>query len=325
MPPSSEIIGHSIQRQQLLQDIESGNVAHAYLFVGPRHVGKATVARWFAKELLTRGLDDEAKIKAETQIDKLLHPDFLSLDQLWIEEMCEDMDVIAKTTNIPQDHRNGARVMRTDTIGIEDVRVMQNKIQEAGMGQWRACFIRSLERLQTEAGNALLKTLEEPPPGRVFLCTTQNLSQVLPTVISRMRVVQFRQLPESELLPVIKDMEENDQQFLLHVAQGAPGMLLRLKSDPDLLREERLLHGKALQFWTTNRPIDRCKALEPMHERTAESDRFAVHLGLTLREVRPPSMDAKARHFSTFLGELETNVQRQLAAQKFALAVTTDG
>ena len=319
--PESSIIGHARQREQLLNDIANDNVAHAYLFTGPPHVGKATIARWFARELLTRGLGEKAKAQALHQIDRLLHPDFLSLDQLWIEEVSEDMDIIAKTTNIPQDHRSGNRVMRTDTIGIEDVRVLQDKLFETGMGALRVCFIRSVERMQDEASNALLKILEEPPPGRVFLCTTQNVAQLLPTVVSRMRVMHFRQLPEQDLLPMVRDVSEDDRQFLLHVAQGAPGMLLRLTEDPDLLRAERLLHGRALQFWTAERPLDRLKALEPMHERGLEADRFLLHLGLTLREIRPAAASLMAQAFADLLRDLETNVQRQLAAQKFALNV----
>lgn len=323
--PAQEIIGHAAQRAVLSEDIASGNVAHAYLFAGPRHVGKATVARWFARELLTQDQDAAAKEKTLAQIDRLIHPDFLSLDQLWIEEVMEDWNVIAKTTNLPQDHRSKApRIMRTDTIAIDDVRAIQERLQETGIGAVRCCFIRSIERMQDEAGNALLKILEEPPPGRVFLCTTQNIADVLPTVLSRMRVVHFRTLPEHDLLPIVRDMAEEDREFALHVAQGAPGKLLRLKHDPAVLTAEKLLHGKALGFWSATTLLDRFSALKPLHDRTPEADRFLLHLALTLRELRPPQLPSFSAALATLLREFQTNAHRELLTQKFALKIDSE-
>jgi hypothetical protein len=322
MERTSDIIGHARQREQLLHDLSSGNIAHAYLFAGPPHIGKATIARWFGGEILTRGLRGTEKATALTQIDKLLHPDFLSLDKLWIEDISEDMDAIAKSTNIPQEHRRkGDRVMRTDTIGIDDVRVLQEKLYETGLGSHRCCFIRSIERLQDEAANALLKILEEPPPGRVFLCTTEHTGQIMPTVVSRMRVVHMRRLPEAELLPLLREANDDDRRFLLHVSQGAPGTLLSLRDDPDLLRKERLIHGRALQFWSAMQPLERFKALEPVHERSPEADLFLLHLALALRESTGAGKADLERALSGLMRDLETNVHRQLAAQKFALEV----
>ena len=80
MPPSP-IIGHARQLSELALDMESGNLAHAYLFAGAPHLGKMTVARWFARELITEGKTPEEKKVIDHQLERLIHPDLLVLDQ----------------------------------------------------------------------------------------------------------------------------------------------------------------------------------------------------------------------------------------------------
>ncbi|MEK7218657.1 MAG: hypothetical protein AAB728_04295, partial [Patescibacteria group bacterium] len=104
MPSTSSLVGHQDQIQSLLLDLEAGNVAHAYLFTGRKHLGKFTVAKWFAKTLLTEGVPGEGRARAEYEVDKLLHRDLMVIDRLWIEEVCEDFDAIAKSSNVPQAH-----------------------------------------------------------------------------------------------------------------------------------------------------------------------------------------------------------------------------
>src|SRR3989338_1286691 len=94
-----EIVGHATELAQLSEDIDSGNVVHAYLFSGPRHLGKFTVAQWFSRKLLTTGVEDLAQERIVDQIDRLIHPDYFQLDQLWIEDVCEDPAVIGRTSN----------------------------------------------------------------------------------------------------------------------------------------------------------------------------------------------------------------------------------
>ena len=263
------IVGHARQIAELENDLETGNVAHAYLFAGPPNVGKSTVAKWFATELLTRGFDPEAALVARSQIDRLLHPDFLSLDKLWIEDKSEDLDEIAESSNLPQAHRRKAPSMKSDVISIDDVRVVQEKVYETG-GPRRVCFIRGIDRLQDAAANAFLKILEEPPEGRVFLLTVGSDTQLLPTIVSRSRVVKFDRVADALVAPLIADLSDDDRSFVLHVAQGAPGAAIALAADPDLLREERLMHAQATSFWGPASLSERLKLLAPIGERGPE-------------------------------------------------------
>ncbi len=314
------VIGHARQIAELRSDFETGHVAHAYLFSGPPHVGKMTIARAFARELLMQNIPDDEREQIDHEIERLLHPDLLILDDLWIEDVREDWETIARTSNVPQQHRSKAeRPMRTDTISIDDVRVIQDRLYETGRGRWRCCIIRSVERMQDAAANAFLKILEEPPEGRVFVLTTQALSSLLPTIISRTRVLHFDRVPEADMHPLVDDLPVDEVHFLLHLAQGAPGVAKRMREDPERLRAERLLHSKALSVWKASTGAERLKLLMPLTKRGDESDRFLLHLALTLREHE--LVPASERAMAELLRGLETNAHRQLLVQRFALSI----
>lgn len=316
----SPIIGHARQLAELETDLETGNVAHGYLFVGPAHIGKSLVARWFASQLLARHLPPSERSVAQSHIDRLLHPDFLSLDQLWIEDQCEDLDLIAKSSNLSQAHRRKAPVMRSDVISIDDVRLVQEKLYETGDGARRVCFIRGIDRLQEAAGNAFLKILEEPPEGRVLLLTSTSETNVLPTIASRARIVKFDRVQNEALLPFLTTASDEEKAFILHVAQGAPGMVKRLATNPDLLREERLMHSQAVTFWGPRSLSERLDALSPLTEKGENGARFLLHLALALREAPGYSVQ-RAHALRRLTARLQTNAYKPLIVQEFALAL----
>lgn len=319
MSQSSDIIGHESQLKALRSDIDTGNVAHAYLFSGQKHLGKFTVAKWFAKELLTLDAKDDAeKEKLSRDVDRLLHSDLFVIDQLWIEDVCEDYDVIAKTSNVSQQHRTKNNPAKTDTISVDDIRSLQERLHEVSGGRFRCCLIRGAERMQTEAVNTLLKIVEEPPPGVVFLFTTEAFSSLLATIVSRSRVLRFSPVPLAELLPLVTDVNPDDAQFLLRLAQGAPGVILRLKRDPDALRLERQQYTAALAYWHAASLAQRLSMLEPLLERGDDAQRFLLHLSLALREEKTADLTRRSLALHDLLSGLKTNASRPLLVQKFA-------
>ncbi|MDD5102997.1 MAG: hypothetical protein PHX93_01205 [Candidatus Peribacteraceae bacterium] len=320
MPRPSAFVGHETIFEELERDIAMDNVSHAFLFAGPRHLGKMTMARWFAQELLSFGQPEDALERIGHDCERMTHPDLFILDQLWIAGQCEDWAVIARTSNAPQQEREKKKV-KTDTIGIDDIRSLQERLQETASGRYRCCIIRSAERLQAEAANALLKILEEPPSSLVFIFTTQALSSLLSTVVSRMRVIRFHPLAHRALAPLLKGVEEEDQQFILHLAQGAPGIVRQLRDDPEILRAHRLVHSKAVSFWRTHSLKERLQILEPMRERGAEAEQLLLHLTLALREQ--PSPPPVAVHALCELAAcLHTNAHRGLMVQRFGMRVS---
>lgn len=322
MPKLTEtIIGHSTQQQQLRSDIESKNITHAYLFSGQQHLGKMSLALRFARDILAADVAEEERPHLHSRIEKLTHPDLVILDQLWIEGVCEDWDTIAKYSNVQQAHRAKKPGAKTDVISIDDIRLLQERLIETGTGTHRVCIIRSMERMQDAAANAFLKMLEEPPQGLVFILTTENVGTLLPTIVSRCRSIAFRTVPSKDIKILLSGTDEDDHQFILHMASGCPGLAVQLRDDPDLLRLHRTVHGTAQSFWRSHSMRERLQVLVPLHKRGEDADTFLLHLGLTLREQAPDVIAKHAIAYNRLAADLRTNAHRQLLAQQFALSV----
>lgn len=322
MDPAVPLIGHAPQRAQLESDIETGNVTHAYLFAGPPSVGKFTLAKEFGIRLLQRAAPEDRRDDVAVRARKLIHPDFLVMDKLWMEEKQEDWDELAKFSNVPQRHRGKSpKIMKTDVISIDDVRALQERLYDTGETPVRVCCIRSVERMRDEAANAFLKILEEPPPGRVFLLTAASAERLLPTILSRTRILRFGAVPLPQIAQLLGDIPEDDRAFLLHVCRGAPGVALRLLRDPDLLRAERQLHTSAIAFWNERSLHRRLRTLAPLHERGEEADRLLFHLWLALRG-HPRAGTRAFEPLARLTRDLQTNAHRQLLAQRFGMDVS---
>lgn len=322
MPKIREVVGHEHQIAELSQQVAKNNISHAYIFSGPRHVGKMTTAFWLAHKILTKDVPESEHAKVQQQIEYLTHPDLLVLDRLWIEKESDDWDVIAKYSNVSQGHRSKkSSPARTDTIGIDDVRALQERLYEKSVGARSCCIIRSAERMQDAAANALLKILEEPPIGLTFILTTQASSGLLSTIRSRARIVQFQRVVQSTMQAFVQKLDDADASFVLRIAQGAPGVAKKLAADPDALRETKQLHNAVRRFWETDSLQQRLQILAPLKQRDQEAEELLLHLSLALRHM---PIEQRHKHYTSLfrlLHGLQTNVNAQLLSQAFALGV----
>lgn len=317
-----QIIGHEHICASLLQDIATDNVSHAYLFTGAKHLGKFTVARWFALRILADGRPPSALGEIKDQVERLIHPDLLVLDMLWIEEDQDDWKLIGQYSNVQQQHRSKAPVAKTDSISIEDVRALSDRLSETGSSTHLCCLIRSVERMQPAAANAFLKMLEEPPPRVVFILTAESDHAVLPTIVSRSRVIRFHPLSPAALQQLVSGHDEDDAAFALHLAQGAPGTLQSLLRDPDLLRSKKQIHAQAKQFWQSRSLQDRLRWLMTFADAGKDVGELLLHLALALREHPDDAHRGKfMRAYADLLDGLRTNAHRGLLLERFALAV----
>lgn len=320
MTQAPKIVGHRAITAELQRDLAAGNVSHAYLFTGAPHLGKMAVARWFALQLILHGKPESAHADIQKRCERLMHPDLLVLDQLWISDACEDWNTIARTSNVPQQHRAKKPVAKTDAISIEDVRALQERLHDTGTGTFRCCLIRGVERMQLASANAFLKILEEPPNGLVFMLTTRSPSALLPTILSRTRVLRFRRLPHRDLLPLLKNVSETDAQFIIRIAQGAPGTVQALVQNPDALRLHKQMHEQARAYWHTQLLSQKLRMLRPLQEQSENAQQLLFHLALTLRYMAQAQLDA--RPLQELAHGLQTNANRQLVVQRFALSST---
>jgi DNA polymerase-3 subunit delta' len=147
-----------------------GTPAHAYLLHGPAGSGKRDTARAFAGELLARGAKDPANAKARAAHGA--HPDLTWVAPSGAHEMLRrdvDESIVAAAAHTPFE------------------------------APYRVFVLERADTMNDEAANALLKTLEEPPPYVVLLLLTDRLTQVLPTIASRCQPVRFDPLPPGAL------------------------------------------------------------------------------------------------------------------------------
>ena len=327
MPADTLIIGHSRQREQLLQDIRKNKLAHAYLFCGRARLGKLTVGKWFVEQILTHEKSAEEKKDIFHLIERNVHPDLITLDQLWIDDVCTDWNVIARSSNLNQQHRAKSKV-KTDVIGIDDIRALQERLHETPQGGKMCCIIRSIERLHITAANALLKILEEPPPHVLFCFTTESPGSLPATIISRMRVIHFSHVQSEELEPLLKGIPEEDRILLLRIAQGSPGVIIRCLEDSSNLREYRQAHIDTKRFLESDSILERFQQLSEEIGKKQHAPLFMQHTFLHLQQdLRSENPDTAEKALSTLhslfslLHTLQSNTNKSLLAAHSALSI----
>lgn len=172
----SAIVGQPMAVRLLRQAITFNKVAHAYLFVGPQGVGKRLTAMELAKSLncLSPRSDGSA---------------------------CDSCVSCRKIAAEPPTHPDLVVVMPDGRfIKTDQMRELQSEMYARPTeGRARVAIIDGAERLNAEAGNRVLKLLEEPPPFAVFVLLTHNLAGVLPTIVSRCQIVNFPPLASEEV------------------------------------------------------------------------------------------------------------------------------
>ena len=174
-----ELIGQPHVVQTLRNAILRQQVAHAYLFSGMRGVGKTTAARILAKAL---------------NCDKGPTPEPCS--------QCESCLEITRGNSVDVIEIDGA-----SNTGVDDVRELRENVKFSPFrGTYRIYIIDEVHMLSNSAFNALLKTLEEPPPHAVFIFATTEVHKVLPTITSRCQHFNFRRIPRREIIARLQEV-----------------------------------------------------------------------------------------------------------------------
>lgn len=206
----------------------SGTPHHAWLLAGPRGVGKASFARAAAARILAEaaghvGPEHPLAIDPGTPtvrfIDGEAHPDFK-----WLEREL---------------NKTGTALARN--ISVAQVRSLAGLFsQTPALGDWRAVVIDSIDDLEKEAANALLKMLEEPPPNCLFLLVSHVPGRLLPTIRSRCRRLEFEPLSDDVMASLLAERGVGAD-GIVTAAGGSLGRALALATlDLAPLREQAL-------------------------------------------------------------------------------------
>ncbi len=232
-----DILGQPYAVRVLENAFQQDRLAGAYLFAGPDGVGKATAARQFAKMLCGAASDTDPTARA---IDAGKSPDVRTLDpppsritsiaQLWPRSTHKDH--LAENAML--------RDLQYEPIaGLKRVFIIHDA---EGLGRGGA-----------DAGNSLLKTLEEPPPYAHFVLTATSTGSVLPTIVSRCQVVHFGLLPASLIETTLQtrfDVPPAQARFLSAYSEGRLGRAVALARSPSLLAGREALLDLAYDLLT---------------------------------------------------------------------------
>jgi DNA polymerase III subunit delta' len=207
-----DVLGHNWAVDHLARDVASGNVRHAYLFSGPKGVGRRTLALRLAQALNcpspTRPGEACRKCRTCRQIERMTHPDLFV---------------------IQSDHVGG-------TLRVDQVRELLKSMALAPYAsKYRVAVLLRFEEAHVSAMNALLKTLEEPADQVVMVLTAESPESVLPTIASRCEILRLRPMPIAELSQGLRDrwdMPLDKAELLAHLSAGHPGDALRINQDP---------------------------------------------------------------------------------------------
>ncbi|RRR73899.1 MAG: DNA polymerase III subunit delta' [Candidatus Viridilinea halotolerans] len=230
------IIGHEWATKQLEQSIANNTDSHAYLFSGMAGIGKALLALRFAQALNCDEATGTPCLTCRTcrRIERGNHPD------LRIAGMASQA-VGLKAED----------AARQKELKIGTVREWQRDITLRPYEARRRIFIlHDAERLNEEASNAMLKTLEEPPPYATLILVA-NSTELLPTIVSRCRVLRLRPLPRRQVAEALAahNVKPDDAAMLAAWSGGRIGWALQLVAQPEAVarRDEQLDALLALQ------------------------------------------------------------------------------
>ena len=274
-------MGQGHVKDVLTAALRRERIGHAYLFSGPRGVGKTTTAR-----LLAMAVNCEAP-------DPALRPC----------GVCESCQLVRRNH-----HPDVIELDAASNNSVEDVRDLREKVRLAAMrGGKRVWVLDEAHMLSRAASNALLKTLEEPPENLVFILATTEPEKLPPTVLSRCQHFRFRRLSEDEIASKIARLcrergVEAESAALALVARTADGAM----RDAESLLERLLTSGEAVTRQGVEDalglpPQDRMEALasalaagelsevfalaDALYQDGFAPSSLAVHLTTTLRDA----------------------------------------
>ncbi|MBR1870564.1 MAG: DNA polymerase III subunit gamma/tau [Kiritimatiellae bacterium] len=209
----ADVVGQAHVTRTLKHALEMGRVANAYLFIGPRGIGKTTLSRIFAKALNCTNPHDHEPCGE-----------------------CENCKAITIGNSLDVTELDGASHNK-----VEDVKPIIDAVDfPPSASKYRVFIIDECHMLSTAAWNALLKTLEEPPPYVKFIFATTEGDKMLATIVSRCQRFDLRRIQTNEIVARLKHICEIEKvdagdDALLAIARGAEGGMRDALSSLDQL------------------------------------------------------------------------------------------
>lgn len=200
----SAVVGQQALTHTLQTAIASSRLAHAYLFCGPRGVGKTTCARIFAKAINCEHLTPQG-------------------------EPCNECESCRAFNE--QRSYNIVELDAASNNGVDEIRALNDQVRiPPQVGRYRVFIIDEVHMLSTAAFNAFLKTLEEPPEYAVFILATTEKQKIIPTILSRCQIYDFARIKVPDIVQQLQYIArdrgvEAESAALNVIAQKADGAM----------------------------------------------------------------------------------------------------
>ncbi len=218
-----EVVGQKAVVQTIQNAIKTGRIAQAYLFSGVRGTGKTTVARILAKAL-------------NCASGPTPHPD----------NRCEFCTAINEDRAIDVLEIDGA-----SNRGIDEIRALRESLKyKAIYTRYKVVIIDEVHQITKDGFNALLKTLEEPPPNTVFIFATTEFHKVMPTIVSRCQHFEFRKISHKDIINHLMEItrKERDAPKPVNITITPAGLSLIAEAADGSMRDAESLLDQAVAF-----------------------------------------------------------------------------
>ena len=238
LPPraTSVLFGHADAEAALLTSYRGGRIPHAFLIVGPKGIGKATLAYRLARFVLAHPDPQAREVAAATSL--AIDPDHPVARRIAAQAQ-GDLLILERTPN--------EKGVLRQQIAVDDVRRTVSFFgSTAGEGGWRIAIVDAVDELNRSGANALLKVLEEPPQRALLLLVSHSVARVPATLRSRCRTVTLRPLAEGDVAAAVAAAAEaestgTDVTAAAAAAEGSDARALALLDGDALeLRQQAL-------------------------------------------------------------------------------------
>ena len=232
------VVGQSALTTTLKNAVKSGKLAHAYLFCGPRGVGKTTCARIFAKTINCEHPREDGEACNECESCKAFNE----------QRSFNIFELDAASNN-----------------GVEQIKALMEQTRiPPQVGKYKVFIIDEVHMLSSAAFNAFLKTLEEPPAHVVFILATTEKHKILPTILSRCQIYDFERMTVENTVAHLKTVAAKEG-----ISYEEPALTLIAEKADGGMRDALSIFDQAASFCQGNITYD--KVLEDLNELDADN------------------------------------------------------